>query len=191
MPEYRRAFEPGGTFFFTLVTQERYSILTGRLSIEILREAFAGVRQRHPFSLDAVVILPNHLHCLWRLPDDDPDFSTRWRLIKARFSHEYLRGGGAEKRPDPRRVRKGERGIWQHRFWEHLVRNEKEYEILCDYIHYNPVRHGYADCPHAWPYSSFSKFVQSKRYAADWNCRCVPGKILPGDIGVDAEITGE
>jgi putative transposase len=122
------------------------------------------VASDHPFSLDAVVILPEHLHCVWTLPTGDPDFATRWRLIKTEFSKKIA----AIDRRSNSRVSKGERGIWQRRYWEHTIRDERDFARRCDYIHFNPVKHGHAARAADWPFSSFKKFVRSGMYPMDW-----------------------
>ena len=139
MTKYRRYRLKGGCYFFTVAIAERSgSLLTD--NIDELRGAFRKVKKAHPFTMEAVVILPDHLHCIWTLPDGDDDFSTRWRQIKAAFSRQLPR---TERRSDSR-VNKGERGIWQRRFWEHAIRDELDYQRHVDYIHYNPRRMGRA-----------------------------------------------
>jgi putative transposase len=170
MPEYRRAHQPGGTFFLTMVTDRRRPILVE--SRRLLRSAIERTRAVRPFRTVAVVLLPDHLHCVWTLPPGDSGFAARWQAIKARFSLGYLRAGGSETRRSASRVIRGERGVWQRRYWERQVRDEDEFERLCAYIHYNPVKHGRAACPHAWPWSSFAEFVRAGRYPPDWNCTC-------------------
>lgn len=133
-------------------------------NIELLREAFREVRTTRPFAMDAVVILPDHLHCIWTLPQGDADFSTRWRRIKGIFS----RGIEFGERLTPRRQIKRERGVWQRRFWEHVIRDEPDLAAHLDYIHYNPVKHGYVPRVVDWPYSSFHLHVKSGVYPADW-----------------------
>jgi putative transposase len=108
--------------------------------------------------------LPNHLHCLWQLPSDDDDFPTRWRLIKARFSHGIDEG----ERISVSRQRKGERGLWQRRYWEHVIRGERDYQRHLDYIHFNPVKHGYVRSAKDWSYSSFHRWVRRGDYPVDW-----------------------
>lgn len=190
MPQYLRSFAPGGTFFFTLVTHCRNPILTTEIARQALRRAIDEVRRNRPFDLQAVVLLPEHLHCIWRLPDDDHDFSTRWRIIKAKFSRYYGGLGGVETPSTRSRLLRSERSFLQRRFWEHAVRNEKEYEALCHYIHYNPVKHGHATCPHAWPHSSFSRLVREGMYDRDWCCTCAgPSRSRAPDVGPN--VTGE
>jgi len=158
---YRRARIPGGTDFFTLVTYRRRPILCTPETIALLRTAFSTVKERHPFTIDAVVILPDHLHCLWTLPADDADYSTGWLLIKSWFTRRCP--------PELKTAQtnalchKREQTVWQHRYWEHQIRDERDFECHCDYIHYNPVKHGYVACAMAWPHSSFSRFVESRR----------------------------
>lgn len=161
---YRRAYYKGGCYFFTVVTAGRKPILITPDNIALLRTSFQTVQLRYPFDLDAIVILPDHLHCLWRMPPEDADFSLRWRLIKTRFSKLTAQ-------PAPN---------WQLRFWEHLIRNERNYQQHADYIHYNPVKHGYVKRPADWPYSSFSRHVKAGNYPADWG---TSDPNLPANIG--------
>jgi putative transposase len=163
MPQYIRAFVPGGTFFFTVTLLERRrKLLTEH--INSLREVFKAARRRRPFTIEAIVILPDHLHCIWTLPSGDADFSSRWQDIKARFAAQIP----PEERLSARRLQKGERGIWQRRFWEHVIRDERDYERHADYIHYNPVKHGQVTRVAAWPYSSFHRYVERGIYTLDW-----------------------
>lgn len=172
MPEYRRAFEPGGMFFFTVVTQERRPLFDSKLAVRMLGDAFRAVRQASPFDLRAFVILPDHLHCLWQLPREDADFSTRWSRIKRLFTQSWLARNGGEQTVSRSRARHRERGVWQRRFWEHAIRDDSDMVSHANYIHYNPVKHGLASCPHVWPLSSFSRWVASHHYDADWQCVC-------------------
>jgi putative transposase len=163
MPQYRRAIVPGGTFFFTVaILERRRRLLTEH--IDHLRASFQAARQRRPFTVEAIVILPDHLHCIWTLPPGDADFSTRWHDIKARFAAQIPKGESLSER----RLKKGERGIWQRRFWEHVIRDEGDYARHVDYIHYNPVKHGHVDRVADWPYSSFHRYVQRGVYDLDW-----------------------
>ena len=163
---YRRAFTPGGTFFFTLVTEGRRPIFAAAGAIDTLRQAFWEVRQSRPFDIDAAVIMPDHLHCIWTLPSDDADFATRWRLIKTWFTKHCSPALRAE--PNPARTAKREQAVWQHRYWEHLLRDESDFTRHVDYIHYNPVKHGLAVSPIDWPYSSFHRHVKAGVYPPDW-----------------------
>ena len=163
MPNYVRSHVPGGTFFFTVALLERRGdLLVGR--VDELREAFRTVRAKRPFTVDAMVVLPEHLHCIWTLPPEDADYSTRWRLIKTRFAACVPAG----ERLSSRRQVKEERGIWQRRFWEHTIRDEADFAAHVDYIHYNPVRHGYVQRTVEWPHSSFHRFVADGRLPVDW-----------------------
>ncbi|MDD1622479.1 MAG: transposase [Methylococcaceae bacterium] len=158
MSDYRRLYLPGSTYFFTLVTYGRRPIFADERLVELLRQAFQTVKSKRPFDLQSAVILPDHLHCLWRLPDGDSDFSTRWQMIKTAFSRRV-----------PAKVRRnGAKTIWQSRFFEHCIRDEDDFHKHLDYIHYNPVKHGLSASPAAWPYSSFWRFVAAGWYAADW-----------------------
>ncbi|MGN6504564.1 MAG: REP-associated tyrosine transposase [Tepidisphaeraceae bacterium] len=190
MPNYRRATVAGGTYFFTVVTGHRRPILTGD-ALRLLREAIEGVRVDHPFTLDAIVVLPDHLHAIWTMPPDDANFSTRWRLIKANFTSAYRALVGRHGPPPAlesgeengfSRAPRGERDVWQQRFMEHWIRDEQDLHRHLDYLHYNPVKHGHATCPHAWKASSFHRFVREQVYSADWCCQCVgPAAATRGD----------
>jgi putative transposase len=133
-----------------------------------LHRAFELERRRAPFDLFAIVLLPDHIHTVWVLPRDDSDYSTRWRRIKDRFTRAYLRAGGTEGRKTRSRIRHNERAIWQHRFWEHTVRDEDDLRRCVDYIHLNPVKHGLVRSAAAYPWTSFSRFVTSGDYSPDW-----------------------
>ena len=163
MTAYRRYRLKGGCYFFTVALAERRgSLLTD--NIQGLRTAFREVKQAHPFEIEAIVILPDHLHCIWTLPEGDDDFSTRWRQIKAAFSRQLPK----TERCSKSRCNKGERGIWQRRFWEHAIRDEVDYQRHADYIHYNPIKHGYVIRAVDWPYSSFHRLVKLGVYSNDW-----------------------
>jgi len=163
MPRYVRAFNPGGTFFFTVALLERRRRLLTE-HIDTLREVMRDVQLRKPYRIDAIVVLPDHLHCLWTLPPDDADFSSRCWAIKSGVSRRMAQG----ERLSETRQRKGERGIWQRRFWEHLIRDERDFERHADYIHYNPVKHGHVRRALDWPHSSFHRYVERGIYPSDW-----------------------
>jgi len=165
MTNYRRNFIAGGSFFFTVNLAERKSKLLTE-HIDLLREAFRYTRTRHPFEIDAIVVLPEHLHTIWTLPPEDEDYAKRRRLIKSWFSRGIPKG----ERISQSRQDKGERGIWQRRYWEHTLRDELDYARHADYIHINPVKHGYVNSVSEWPYSSFHRYVGMGVYPADW-CR--------------------
>ena len=163
MTNYRRIFVPGGCYFFTVALANRqHALLTE--NIVALSHAFAQTKQQLPFHIDAIVVLPEHLHAVLTLPEGDCDFSNRWRLIKGTFSAHF---SNTELRSRSRTL-KGERGIWQRRFWEHALRDEGDYQRHVDYIHYNPVKHGYVSRVVDWPYSSFHRYVKHGVLPADW-----------------------
>ena len=141
MPNYLRALQPGGTFFLTLVTQRRVPIFADEGARAMLHDAFAQCRRHHGFVLDAMVLLPDHLHLLMTLPEDDADFSMRIANIKSHFTRHYLASGGAEQSRSVSRLRQRVRGVWQRRFWEHTIRDSTDLHRHFDYIHYNPVKH--------------------------------------------------
>lgn len=183
MPEYRRLIAPGATIFFTVVTNFRRPILTGPAVLDFLRTSFREELAHHSFVIDAIVVLPDHLHCLWTLPTDDTRYSMRWSAIKGRFTDRFLAGGGAETQRSASRRKRGERGVWQRRFWDHVIRDDDDYGRHMDYIHFNPVKHGLVRCPHTWPHSSFAKWVRQAVYAADWVCLCDGRSVKPPDFG--------
>ena len=163
MTNYRRYRIDGGTYFFTVNLAERQrSLLTER--IDTLREAFREVKNAHPFVIDAAVILPEHLHTIWTLPQGHNDFSLRWRQIKSAFSRAIEK----DERISNSRLRKQERGVWQRRFWEHAIRDEEDFNRHIDYIHINPVKHGYVQRAVDWQFSSFHRYVKLGILPADW-----------------------
>jgi len=165
MPNYRRAWVPGGTYFFTVnLLERRRRLLTDR--IDALGAAFRVAHAARPFSMPAWVVLPDHLHCIWVLPPGDADIATRWRHVKATFSRAVPPG---EPR-SARRVAKDERGIWQRRYWEHLIRDEADLQAHVDYIHFNPVKHGHVVRVVEWPHSSFHRYVARGWLVGDWAC---------------------
>ena len=163
MPNYRRAFVPGGCWFFTLNLLDRRQRLLVE-HIDVLRSAVAATMRRFPFEIDAFVVMPDHLHAVWTLPPEDADFSTRLRLIKNRFARalpktEYLNAA---------RIANGERGVWQRRFWEHLIRDEDDYARHIEYCYINPVKHRLVSRVADWPHSSFHRDVRAGVFPADW-----------------------
>jgi putative transposase len=173
--QYRRYYIPGGTYFFTLVTFHRKRIFSFPGAVCLLEESIKYVHDRMPFVMIASVILPDHLHQLWKLPPESSDFSTSWRLIKSHFSRNFrqsFQGFASTSRND-----KGEVDIWQPRFWEHLIRNEQDLENHIDYIHFNPVKHGLSNSPSNWEHSSFKRFVNEGFYPPEWGQE----KVWPGD----------
>lgn len=166
MTSYRRARVPGGTYFFTVTLSDR-SRTTLVDHVDILRAAYAETRTDRPFRCDAFVVLPDHLHAVWTLPEEDADFSTRWRLIKARFSRGVGRMGGLH--PSLSKRKKGESGIWQRRFWEHCIRDEADHWAHVRYCWGNPVKHGYVERAAEWPYSSIHRDIRAGRVEAEWS----------------------
>ncbi len=158
----------GGLFFFTIVTWQRIPILTTPQSREALRNAIQITQEKYPFEMDAICLLPEHIHCTWNLPEEDFDYSIRWRYIKALFSRFYREYQGKERTPTKSRTKRRETGIWQRRFWDHMIRDEDDYYAHLDYIHYNPVKHGLVQSVRDWPWSSFHRYVQLGLYEPDW-----------------------
>ncbi len=162
MVHYRRNWLPGGTFFFTVaLADRRSSALVDH--VDLLRMAVRYARNLKPLAIDAIVILPDHLHAIWTLPSDDADFSGRWRSIKARFTHRVVANGTAVARDH-----RGEYLLWQSRFWEHTIRDEADLERCTNYIHFNPVKHGLVSTPAAWPYSSLHRYIRAGILSGDW-----------------------
>ena len=170
---YRRIRIEGETYFFTLVTEGRRKILTNTSSVALLDEAIEKIRSRHPFELIAQVVLPDHLHAMWSLPEGDANFSMRWRLIKETFTRNYVKRHGAPEVSAERRAR-GEHAIWQHRFWEHVIRDDRDFYTHLDYIHLNPVHHGLVAAAADWPHSTFRDWVAREVYEPAWGSDQAP-----------------
>jgi putative transposase len=191
MSDYRRAFQPGGTFFLTLVTENRTPIFADDGARAMLRNAIERCREFHPFELVAIVLLHDHLHLLMTLPDGDSDFSRRIAHIKSAFTRSFLASEGDEQTRSTSRLRHRTRAVWLRRFWEHTIRDEADRTGHLDYIHYNPVKHGYVDCPHAWPHSSFHRFALQRNYQRDWCCRCGGRSVAQISFDEIAKFVGE
>jgi len=168
MTNYRRADFPGGYYFFTVVTHDRRPLFNDPLARDCLHAAWAATRAQMPFEDVALCLLPDHLHCVWKLPEGDADFSRRWARIKAGFTHRYLAAGGAESKQSASRHRKRERGIWQRRFWEHQIRDERDLQRHVDYTHYNPVKHGLVERVEDWPWSSYHRYARQAPYPGQY-----------------------
>jgi putative transposase len=168
MPNYRRLRQPGGTYFFTVVTYKRKPLFDQPDARLFLREALKQVNSLFPFQTDAVCLLPDHIHTIWTLPDGDADYSVRWRRIKSLFSRQFRQKYGATLEFNSSRSKKQELTIWQHRFWEHTIWDETDYENHFDYIHFNPVKHGYVQRVCDWPWSSFHRYVKRGVYSILW-----------------------
>jgi putative transposase len=176
MSRYRRAKIEGGTFFFTVTLADRSSDILVR-HIDRLRNAYVSAQKRFPFQTIAICILPDHLHAIWSLPPENSDFSYRWNLIKGGFSRGFP--GRADRTQS--KLSRREKGIWQRRFWEHAIRDDADLERHVDYIHFNPVKHGYVTRLCDWPHSSFHRFVAEGILPADWG----------GDVGKVVGAFGE
>ncbi|WP_031336737.1 transposase [Rhodopseudomonas sp. B29] len=163
MPNYRRARVAGGCWFFTVNLHDRRRRLLID-HIELLRQAIRTTREARPFHIDAMVVLPDHLHAVWTLPERDADFSSRWRAIKKHFTKALP----FTEPLDPVRQARRERGVWQRRFWEHLIRDDEDYARHIDYCNINPVKHGLVTRVQDWPYSSFHRDVRAGIYPIDW-----------------------
>lgn len=162
MVHYRRVFITGGTYFFTLTLKNRkMHYLT--TYIDVLRASFADVKQYQDFDIIAMVVLPEHLHCIWQLPEADNNYSGRWRAIKSRFTRELIKSG-----VNMVKNKRGEYNLWQSRFWEHTIRNESDLQRHIDYIHFNPVKHGYVGSVIDWPFSSFHRYVARGELEKNW-----------------------
>jgi len=171
MPDYRRYFVSGGTYFFTLVSYARRPRFVGDAALARLRAAVVAVKRELPFHFLAAVVLPDHMHFLWTLPAGDADYSRRIGKMKGHFTRSSPdRWQGEQVSASRRRHRESD--VWQRRFWEHTVRDEDEMAALLDYIHYNPVKHGLTSCPHAWAASSFRRWVALGQYDVGWGCTC-------------------
>jgi putative transposase len=168
MTRYRRLHAPGATYFFTLTTQARRALLTSNAVRMALRGAIAEVRSNAPFAVCAWVLLPDHLHCIWELPDGNADYGKRWSIIKRRVTQvcaAELEDAG-ERRIS--QIKRREGSLWQRRFWEHRIRDENDFARHMDYIHFNPMKHGYVQRVADWPYSTFHRYVKTGVYAPDW-----------------------
>src|SRR6185312_14220033 len=168
MPNYRRYRVEGATYFFTLVTYDRSPFLCTNEARSLLREPIDKCRNIWPFVVDAIVLLPDHLHTMWTLPDGDTDYSRRWGWIKKEFTKAWIDGGHREGTVSLGASRKRQHGVFQPRFWEHLISNEEDFVNHADYLHYNPVKHGYVQRVADWPWSSFHQWVKEGIYPANW-----------------------
>lgn len=163
MSHYRRASQAGGTFFFTLALANRNQDLLVR-HIDLLKQAYQRVYQERPFKSVAICVLPDHLHAVWTLPLEDSDFSLRWQLIKRYFSVHFQ----ADATRSASKIKRREKGLWQRRFWEHQIRDEDDLRRCIDYVHFNPVKHGYVKSCAQWQHSSFHRYVAQGLLPHDW-----------------------
>jgi putative transposase len=162
---YRRVYIEGGSYFFTVITERRRKIFSDDDNVKRLRAAFKTVMQKRPFMIDAAVVLPDHLHFIWTLPEHDSDYSTRWRLIKTAFTKQLPDKFTVQ---NANRKNKKQQEIWQHRGWEHCLRDQQDFQQHFDYIHYNPVKHGYVKHAADWKYSSIHRYIKSGVLNNDW-----------------------
>lgn len=176
VPNYIRAYQPGGTYFFTVVTHQRRPFLTDEVARRCLREAWVEVREDHPFRILGLCLMPDHIHTIWRLPENDDGYDVRWSCIKRLFSQAYRQSGGVEGARNPSRMQKHEAGFWQRRYWEHLMRDEDDFRRHMDYTHYNPAKHGYVTRASEWEWSTFHRYVKRGFYDPEW------GEAEPGSI---------
>ncbi|HCS51029.1 transposase [Rubinisphaera sp.] len=170
MPNYRRANVPGGTYFFTLVTYQRTPYFADEPARKLLGQCLRDCQKRWPFELNAIVLLPEHLHTIWTLPSGDSEYSRRWAWIKKEFTKRWLSEVNTKAIVNKALQKERRQGIWQPRFWEHTIESEEDFEAHFDYIHYNPVKHGYVKCPHEWLHSSFHRWVTAGVYEEAWAC---------------------
>lgn len=168
MSEYRRAYLPGGTYFFTVNTFRRGKFLTREPFRRALRDGITKARETLPFIIVAWVLLPEHLHCIWRLPEGDADFSRRWAIIKREVSKQCGHLVEPYAALSDSKIARKESVVWQRRFWEHQIRDELDFQRHVDYIHFNPVKHGHVAHAADWPYSTFSRYVRQGIYPPDW-----------------------
>ena len=173
MPKYIRSQLAGATYFFTLTLAQRQSQLLTQ-HIDLFRQAYQRANTLHPFTTIAICVLPEHLHAIWQMPVDDGDYALRWRMIKSNFSRNF----SANQLRSNSKIKHREKGIWQRRYWEHQIRDEIDLQRHVDYIHYNPVKHGYVKQVKDWPHSTFHKFVAQGIYTENWG-----GSIDDGAFG--------
>lgn len=168
MPEYRRIKKAGGTYFFTVVTQGRRPILTAPEVRQALRDGISKVRQSMLFSIEAWVLLPDHLHAIWTLPEQDAGYAARWAVIKSCVTKRCRNEFGPGEKVNLSRSRRQEGGVWQRRFWEHVISDEADFHRHLDYLQWNPVKHWYVKFPMDWPYSTIHRFVAQGHYPSNW-----------------------
>ena len=182
MSNYRRAHIPGGTYFFTVKTENNAPIFADRDNALLLGQVIREAKQRWPFEVNAMVLLPDHLHAIWSLPQEDDDYPTRLGWLKKEFTKRYLGQGGNEQHTSASRKRYRRRGVWQRRYWEHTIEDEEDFDAHFDYVHWNPVKHKYVRCPGDWPHSSFHRWVAAGVYDIHWGCgQRVPTSLVNPD----------
>ena len=174
MPDYHRIFIPGGTFYFTVVTYHRQPIFSNPDAPRLFRKSVRAVMEKHPFCEVAYCILPDHIHTIWTLPEYDSDYPIRWRAIKGNFSRWYQESFGVVVVHNESHQKREEAAIWQRRYWEHLIRDDLDFDNHMNYIHFNPVKHGLVTRPRDWNNSSFSFQVRDGYYPPDWGEKMAP-----------------
>ncbi len=177
MPNYRRYRIEGGTYFFTVKTENNFPLFQTNKNVHLLGEIIRETKRKWPFEIDAIVLLPDHLHTLWTLPRADADYSKRWAWLKREFTMRYLASGGHEQGRSNSKCKNRRRGVWQRRFWEHMIRDEDDFDAHFDYIHWNPVKHRYVHHPCLWKHSSFHRWVKCGVYPSDWGGNGAPDTI--------------
>jgi putative transposase len=185
MADYRRWRVAGGTYFFTLVAHSRASLFADPVARRILGEKLRECQREWPFEVNAIVLLPDHLHAIWTLPTGDDDYSQRWGWIKKEFTKAWLQIGGVEQEVTRARKERRDRGVWQPRYWEHTIQDDHDFDRHFDYLHYNPVKHGLVDSPRDWPDSSFHRWVSAGVYDEHWG-RTSLGRLTFDDLNETA-----
>ena len=176
MSNYRRVYIPGGMYFLTIITYQRQPLFSDRNNISLLRNTTAKVKSEMPFDIIGAVILPEHIHFIWSLPKGDRNYSKRVGRLKVLFTKSLRGDNNLPQNVSLSRQKHRESNVWQRRFWEHTIRDERDLAAHLDYIHYNPVKHGYVSCPHLWEYSSFHSWVKKGGYPLEWACNCNENK---------------
>ena len=168
MADYRRYYVPGGTYFFTLKTENNAPVFHDISAVRLLGNIMRQEQQSYPFNVIAMVLLPDHLHAVWTLPSGDINYPKRWGRIKSAFTKQHLQDGGVEQLVSTSKQKYRRRGIWQRRYWEHTIIDEHELSAYVDYIHWNPIKHGYVTRAIDWPHSSFHRYLKSNSYPPNW-----------------------
>ena len=174
MPDFRRWFVPGGCYFFTVVVDGRRRLFDDQRAITLLGDVMRDCFAQWPVTVNAIVLLPDHLHTIWTMPTGDAAYPQRWGWLKKEFTKQWLADGGPDRLVSVARQRERRRGIWQPRYWEHTLEDEHDFERHFDYIHWNPVKHGYVRCPYEWQHSSFHRYVDRGVYDRRWGCFSTP-----------------
>jgi putative transposase len=178
MPNYRRYHVAGATYFFTLKTEHNAPIFRRSTHARLLGNVIREMQDRWPLEIVAMVLLPDHLHTIWTLPTGDANYLARWAWIKKEFTKRYLDRGGAEQSRSKSRIRDRRRGVWQRKYWEHTIQDEKDFDAHFDYIHWNPVKHGYVTKPKDWQHSTFHRWVKDGVYSHNWGT----GIVIPDSV---------